>query len=81
MENNTQVRISDGDKKVLGRVRPFEEHRDTVLKQVEETSTGSERATHIQDAQERGLGHPGRRDGKTDLDQVQGLVRSVYLHG
>ena len=36
VENETQVWISDGDKKVLGRVRPFEEHCDTVLKQVEE---------------------------------------------
>ena len=34
--DDMQVWISDCDKKVLGRVRTFEEHCDTVLKQVKE---------------------------------------------
>ena len=36
MDSNMQVLIDDGDKKVIGRVRPYEKHCDTVLKQVKE---------------------------------------------
>ena len=36
VEDGTQVWISANDKKVVGRVRPFQDHCDTVLKQVKE---------------------------------------------
>ena len=66
VENDTQVWISDGDKKVLGQVRPFEEHCDKVLKQVEEI--------WIESPMLRNDKEQCRLD--LDLDQVQGLARS-----
>ena len=37
VEDGAQVWISDGDKKLLGRVKAFEEHCDEVLEQIRET--------------------------------------------